>query len=50
MVETDGTTGPAVNVQGIQNRDKVIVIGELKGEGGIHYTKNDFWAESITMP
>jgi hypothetical protein len=30
------------------NGDKVIVIGELKGEGGTHYSKGDFWATDIT--
>ena len=50
MVENDGSVRPAVNVQGIQNGDKVIVVGELKGESGIHYAKNDLWAKSITVP
>ncbi|MFC2032140.1 hypothetical protein ACFLUS_02040 [Chloroflexota bacterium] len=50
MVENDGTVRPAVSVDGIRNGDKVIVTGELKGEGGIHYSKDDFWAKSITVP
>jgi len=50
MVENDGTERPAVSVQGIRNGDMVIVTGELKGEGGIHYSKEDFWAKSITLP
>ena len=50
MVENDGTVRPAVSVEGIRNGDKVIVVGELKGEGGIHYSKDDFWAKSITAP
>ena len=50
MVEDDGTVRPAVNVKGIRNGDNVIVAGELKDEGGIHYSKDDFWAKSITVP
>lgn len=50
MVEDDGTVRPAVDVEGIRNGGKVIVTGELKGEGGIHYSKGDFWAKSITVP
>ena len=50
MVENDGTVRPAVSVEGIRNGDKVIVTGELKDEGGIHYSKDDFWAKSITVP
>ena len=50
MVENDGTERPAVSVEGIRNGDKVIVIGELKGEGGTHYSKGDFWAKSIVIP
>lgn len=48
MVENDGSQRPAVNVQGVHNGDKVIVTGELKGEGGIHYAEGDFWAMDIT--
>ena len=48
MVENDGTLRTPVNVKGINNGDKVIVTGELKGEGGIHYAKGDFWAAIIT--
>jgi len=44
MVENDGTEKPAVDVEGIKNGDKVIVTGELKGEGGTHYSQDDFWA------
>ncbi len=47
MVENDGTERPAVSVEGINNGDKVIVTGELKGEGGTHYNKSDFWASKI---
>ena len=50
MVEDDGTAQPAVSVEGIRNGDKVIITGELKGEGGIHYSKDDFWAKSIAVP
>ena len=47
MVGNDGTERPAVSVEGIKNGDRVIVTGELKGEGGTHYSKGDFWASSI---
>ena len=50
MVENDGMVRPAVSVEGIRNGDKVIVTGELKDEGGTHYSKDDFWAKSITLP
>lgn len=50
MVENDGTVRPAVNVKGTRNGDRVVVTGELKDEGGIHYSKDDFWARSITLP
>ena len=47
MAENDGTQRPLVDVTGINNGDSVIVTGELKGEGGTHYSKGDFWAKSI---
>ena len=47
MVDNDGTERSAVSVEGINNGDKVIVTGELKGEGGTHYSKGDFWATDI---
>jgi len=50
MVENDSTTRPTVNVEGIKNGDEIIITGELKDEGGKHYSKDDFWAESITVP
>jgi len=50
MVENEGMIRPAVSVESIRNGDKVIVTGELKGEGGIHYSKDDFWAKSIAVP
>lgn len=50
MIDNDGTIRPAVSVKGIRNGDKVIVTGELKGEGGIYYSRDDFWAKSITIP
>jgi len=50
IVENDGTVRPAVSVEGMRNGDKVIVTGELKGEGGIHYSKDDFWAKLIAIP
>ena len=49
MMENDGTVRPPVSVEGINNGDKVIVTGELKGEGGIHYSKGDFWATAIVV-
>ena len=50
MVENDGTERPSVSVMQIQNGDMVIVTGELKDEGGTHYSKDDFWAKSIVIP
>jgi len=50
MTENDGTERPPVDVQGINNGDKIIVTGELKGEGGIHYNTGDFWATEIVVP
>ena len=49
MVDNDGTERPEVSVEGINNGDKVIVTGELKGEGGTHYNKGDFWATLIVV-
>ena len=50
MVENDGTLQPAASVEGINKGDEIIVTGELKGEGGIHYSKGDFWAKVIVLP
>ena len=50
MVENGGTLRPAVSVTGINKGDEIIVTGELKGEGGIHYSKGDFWVKTITVP
>ena len=47
MVDNDGTERPPVSVQGMENGDKIIITGELKGEGGVHYNKGDFWAAEI---
>lgn len=47
MVENDGAQWPTVDTQGINNGDRVVVIGELKGEGGIYYSKGSFWASNI---
>ena len=47
MVENDGAERSAVSVEGINNGEKIIVTGELKGEGGTHYSKGDFWAKAI---
>jgi len=49
MVENDGTERPPANKHEFDNGDRVIVIGELKGEGGTHYSKGDFWATDITI-
>ncbi len=48
MVENDGTQRPPASQDEFSNGDKVIVTGELKGEGGTHYSKGDFWATDIT--
>ena len=50
MMDNDGRQGPTVDVQGINNGDKIIVAGESKGEDGIYYSKDNFWAKSITIP
>jgi len=50
MVENGGIQRAPVDVQGINNGDKIIVTGELKGEGGTHYSKGDFWATVIVVP
>lgn len=47
MVEDSGIEWAPVSVEGIENGDWVIVAGELKGEGGVHYNKGDFWASNI---
>ena len=47
MVENDGTGKPDVDMTGFANGDKVIVTGMLKGSGGTHYNKGDFWLEYI---
>lgn len=49
MVENDGIQRAPVNVQGINNGDKIMVTGELKGEGGVHYYKGDFWASAVIV-
>ena len=48
MVENDGGERPPANMHKFENGDRVQVIGKLKGEGGIHYYKGDFWASDIT--
>ena len=50
MVENGGIQRAPVDVEGINNGDKIIVTGELKGEGGTHYSKGDFWATVIVVP
>lgn len=49
MVENEGTEEPAVDIEGIKNGDEVVVCGKLKGEGGTHYSKGDFWATAIVV-
>jgi len=49
-VENDGTLQPAASVEGINKGDEIIVTGKLKGEGGVHYSKGDFWAKVIVLP
>ena len=49
MVENDGTVRPAASKHEFGNGDRVIMIGELRGEGGKHYSKGDFWATDITI-
>jgi len=49
MVENDGTERPPANMQEFNNGDSVIVTGELKAEGGAHYSKGDFWAIDIVV-
>lgn len=49
MVENDGTERPPAGRHEFNNGDRVIVVGELKGEGGTHYSSGDFWASDITV-
>lgn len=48
MVEDGGTVRPSINVQEINNKDWVLVTGELKS-GGDHYSLNDFWASRVEV-
>jgi len=50
MVENDGTERPSFDVGQISNGDRIIVTGELKGEGGAHYSEGDFWIKAVTLP
>lgn len=47
MIENDNTQRTAVDISGINNGDKVVIVGELKGDGGINYSKGIFWAKEI---
>jgi hypothetical protein len=47
MVEDDGTERPAASIEGIDNGDSVVAVGELK-TAGQHRSLNDFWAATIT--
>ncbi|MBN2239273.1 MAG: hypothetical protein JW712_05830 [Dehalococcoidales bacterium] len=47
MVENDGTEKADVPADEISNGDIAVVTGVLKGPGGTHYSKGDFWAENI---
>ncbi|MFC2045475.1 hypothetical protein ACFLUH_02205 [Chloroflexota bacterium] len=49
MVDNNEAQRPAVSVEGISNGDTITVTGELKGEGGTHYSKGDFWAFTIDI-
>jgi len=49
MVENDDAERPSVSVEGVSNGDTVIVTGEFKGEGGVHYNQGDFWASAIIV-
>ena len=49
MVENDDTERPSVSVEGVSNSDTVIITGELKGEGGVHYNKGDFWVSAVIV-
>ena len=49
MVENDDTERLSVRVEGVSNTDTVIATGELKGEGGVHYNKGDFWASAVIV-
>jgi len=46
MVEDDGTERPPASVEGIENGDWVIVMGELK-TAGQYRALNDFWAAIV---
>lgn len=48
-VENDGTIRTGVDVKSMTNGDWAVVTGELKGPGGIHYEKDDFWASEIEI-
>lgn len=48
MVEDSGIERASVSVEGIENDDQVIVIGELKTEGE-YRSLNDFWASRIEI-
>jgi hypothetical protein len=48
MVEDNGALRPSVSLDGIENGDWVVVIGELKS-GGDHYSLNDFWLSHIEV-
>jgi hypothetical protein len=50
MVENDGTVRPNVDIAEFSNGDELVIIGELKGDDGIHYRNNDFWAHEISSP
>ena len=48
MVEDNGILRPSVSIDGIENGDWVLVIGELKA-GGDHYSLNDFWLSQFEV-
>ena len=46
MVEDDGTERPPVNMEGIENGDRVIVTGELRSSSGTALSTT-FWAGNV---
>ena len=50
MVDKDGTQNPRVDVEGVKNGHKVVVLGELKGGAGKYHEKGDFWAIEVCVP
>ena len=49
MVDNNEIERPAVSIEGLHSGNNIIITGELKGEGGTHYAKGDFWANVIEI-